>query len=227
MIADICEERYLEVESYKMPYWVYGDMRRPVIFYLHGFANAFSENSGDLPVRYLMQKYCVIAFDLPGWGKSKSIKKTPQEIVSRISQTNSIKKFFLFGTSYGGALSLLYAISCPEKLNGVIIAGVPRFGLRSIFSFFAFTKFLSFKKSRALIDLFSVAKNASKIKIPVLLLYSKNDQVATVSNGNYFSKKIKNSNLVAISGRNHNWLLHRIIDNDFGNEIDLFLKNYS
>lgn len=224
MISDKCEERTIPVGGSELTFWIYGNIKNPVVFYLHGFVNSFSQNSGDLPVRYLMEKYCVIPFDLPGWGRSKNVSIKTSEAIDQIAKNIGAEKFFIFGTSYGGVIAMLYAIQNSNRLNGIIIAGVPKFGIKSIFSFLTFSKSFSHNKLHVFGDLVRIQKDSSKINIPVLLLYSTNDQIATVSNGNYFAKKIPNSRIVIINGKNHSWLLHRIIDNDFGREVENFLR---
>lgn len=227
MISDKCEEELVQIGDVTIPFWTYGKKSNPVIIYLHGMARSFSDNDGDLPVRYLMENYCVVAFDLPGWGVNKKVTISANQIINEISKNINAKKFFIFGTSYGGIVALSFASKNSEKLKGIILAGVPRFGLKSIPSLLYFVKFFSPNTIHVAIDLISVSRTVSNINVPTLLLYSKNDSIATISQGSYLENKIRNSRLVTISDRTHGWLLHRILDNDFGKEIDTFLETYS
>lgn len=217
----------VKIGNEEIPIWVYGDKKNPPIFYIHGMSRAFSENDGDLPVRYLMKNYAVVAFDLPGWGKSKGLNISPMDLIEEISNALGIKKFFLFGTSYGGIVSMLYAIEHPSSIVGVIIAGVPRVSSSILLFIISSYKIGPKRMHQGVKGFVEFQKNLSKITVPALLLYSKSDRTSPVSSGEYYKRKMSNSKLVVIDGRSHGWLLHRIIDNNFYESINTFLKSLS
>jgi pimeloyl-ACP methyl ester carboxylesterase len=227
MISDKCEEKKVKIENIEIPFWIYGDPANSLVFYLHGFVNAFSENSGDLPIRYLMKHYCIVAFDMPGWGVNKKLTINTGSIINGIAENLNKKDFFIFGTSYGGIVGLLYSRKNGEKVKGLILAGVPQFSSASIIYLLFFLKFFSFRKIHVFSDLLKLFDKSSMNKTPTLLLYSKADKIAPISQGNYYAKIIQKSKLVVVNDRSHGWLLHRIIDNNFGKEINTFLNTYS
>jgi len=72
----------------------------------------------------LSQKYTVIALDLPGFGKSKSIKApfnlhdVAETVYEYLTKTLQIKKFVVFGHSLGGYICLDLAANHPESIVG-------------------------------------------------------------------------------------------------------------
>lgn len=73
----------------------------------------------------------VYAIDLPGYGKSSRSKfsKDAKEIevqfcnaIERWRQLMKIDKFILLGHSFGGYISLAYAMQFPERIEHLILA---------------------------------------------------------------------------------------------------------
>ena len=73
MISDPHTVIQLKLNNKIIPIWTYGNPNKLPIFYIHGFFRGFSDYFGDLPIRHLMKDYFIVAFDLPGFGKSKDI----------------------------------------------------------------------------------------------------------------------------------------------------------
>ena len=100
----------------------------PVLF-LHG-----GPCSGTKPGHrcfFNPQKYHIILMDQRGCGQSLPFgeleKNTTQDLIDdmeRIRKQLNIERWFLFGGSWGSALSLLYAQQHAEKVLGMVIRGV-------------------------------------------------------------------------------------------------------
>lgn len=230
MISDIHKTIYITIHGKKIPVWIYGNSKNPAIFFIHGYFNAFSQYSGDLPVRYLMKDYFVVAFDLPGFGYSTDLEIDPIDFVSEIQKQIIIdKRIILFGVSYGGLISLEYSFKFPEKVNSLIIAGTPYF--YGPFNLYKLSTLLpSFKGKKIERKVFKEFKflnsaNLSKINLPVLLYYNKADLVANIFMGKKLKKLLPNSKIFISRKQNHSWLLHRIDKNGLLTEIKNFISN--
>ena len=227
MITDKCEEVRITLEEQEIRVWIYGERKNSVVLFIHGLGKSFSEYIGDLPVRYLMNNYCIVAFDLPGWGTSKELKMSADQCINAILNQLKIETFYIFGTSYGGVVGSLYSIENSNKVKGLIVAGTPRLSVVSLVFLVISYKIPHQQLFRAFKDFIRFGQKLSKITVPTLLLYSSDDRIAPKSQGEFFLKNIEKSELVVINGRSHWWLLHRIIDNDFSIAIEKFLKTYS
>jgi len=89
----------------------------------------------------------VIFFDQRGCGKStptgSRIDNTTEELandITKIAKTLKIKKFYLYGYSWGSTLALYYAIAHPEMLAGLVIGGVFSGSKNEIFGMFDLAK---------------------------------------------------------------------------------------
>jgi len=100
----------------------------PVIF-IHGGPGA---GSAECHRRFFNpEKYRIILFDQRGAGQSTPhanlVNNTTQHLVSdmeAIRELLGIKKWVLFGGSWGSTLSLVYAQTHPEKVLGLVLRGI-------------------------------------------------------------------------------------------------------
>lgn len=228
MISDPHETKYLSIDNATVPVWIYGDGKKPLIYFIHGYFRGFSDYIGDLPMRYLMKNYCVIAFDLPGFGHLKDFNKDRVTFIAEVIEaTSNGRRFVLFGTSYGALLSLKYAVNYPDRVKGIIIAGMPYLiGFRKIANIVKLPILNKLKLSSIINEFGFLSKeNLLSIKFPVLLLYSSKDRQANKKMGKKLNKLIPNSELFTINKYNHGWLLHRIDESGFLGKIEIFLKS--
>lgn len=148
------------------------------------------------------------------------------EFVKKIVEQISDKKsFVLFGVSYGGLLAIKYFLKYPDKAKGIIIGGMPYYpGFAKIAKISRYIPRLkTLSKVLGEFD-FLNEKNLMSLKIPVLLLYSTKDRLATLGMGRRISKLIPDSKLFTTNKYNHGWLLHRIDESGILKEIEKFMK---
>ena len=225
MIDDPRVEKVIKIGEKNVPVWLYGNPKNPPIVFLHGYFRGFSDYVGDLPPRYLMKNYYVIAFDLPGFGRNKKLKLDSLEFIKRVAWlTIPQRKFTIFGVSYGGALGIRFCLSYPERVNALIIAGMPLYtGFYKIMFLLFYVPKIRSKFNFVSDFIFLNDENLSMIKVPVLLLYSKKDRFGTLGMGSQLEKTIKNAKLFQIYTRTHGFLLHRIDETGFLSEIEKFI----
>lgn len=106
---------------------------------LHGWKG--SSESWDKVQRLLsLAKYRVIAPDLPGFGKTKTPKKTwgvgdYNDFVFTLTKKLNLDSFFLLGHSFGGRVAVKFTVSYPEKVRKLILcdaAGIkPKMGFKT------------------------------------------------------------------------------------------------
>ena len=124
------KEYYLDVDSIHSLYVVhYGNITKPVIFFLHGGPGAATDS---LCSRFFNpNEFHIILFDQRGCGKSKPLGELKRnttkyliEDIEFIRKHIKADKIILFGGSWGASLSLLYAIHYPLNVSYYIIRGL-------------------------------------------------------------------------------------------------------
>lgn len=205
--------------------FTFGHKKNPPIIFIHGFPLPFSQFSGNLPTKYLSENFFIIAFDLPGFGESKTLDISTNQLLKIITESLIPKRSFsLFGVSYGGLVALK-TLSSGLPVNSLILAGMPYFPRLGLLQFIL--KLFKFSSKIKIFSQFSYLsnKNLNSINIPVLLLYSRTDKLATPEMAQKLSQKIKGSKLVFTSNLPHSHLLHRIDQSGFLKAISQFLNS--
>lgn len=116
----------MSFENYHFNYSLTGDVKNPVILFLHGFMGniySFSES-----IRWLSKQFYCLSVDLPGHGKTQVIggnkyytmPKTAEALIQLLNKLN-IDQCFLIGYSMGGRLALYLTIHFPERFYKVIL----------------------------------------------------------------------------------------------------------
>lgn len=226
MIKDRKNTKYLQIGKEIIPVWIYGDLRNPLILFIHGWPLAFSQYRGDLPIKYLKKNYCIISFDLPYFGYSSKLTTDPIEFIKHIVDRFAKKrKYFLFGSSLGSSLALAYARYDSSRVKGVIVSGLPIYPEQIAIIFSCLSKIARGRVRIVLRQLaFLRLKNLRSLRVPVLLLYGKKDTLATPKMGKKLTKLLRYAKLAVEDNRTHGWLLHRIDKNSFYDELIKFLK---
>jgi abhydrolase domain-containing protein 14 len=65
----------------------------------------------------------VLAVDIPGFGKSPASELQPVEALARFLQQQGLDRVVLVGPSMGGRIALEFAITYPQRIAGLILAG--------------------------------------------------------------------------------------------------------
>jgi len=222
MISDPHKTVYIEIDKKRVLVWLYGDPKKPVIFFIHGYLRGYSDYIGDLPIRHLMNNYYLVAFDLPGFGKSKDITMNRLKFLEVIQdKILKNKKINIFGISYGGLIALKYSYKNKKKVNKIILAGMPYFsGIFKIFNIYLIVKHKSLYEEFKFLN----REKLEKIKSPVLLYYNRADLIANIFMGKRIQEFLPNSKLLIYKNQNHKWLLHGIDKLGLASEIRKFLK---
>ncbi len=105
-----------------MEYTTFGEGRDLVL--LHGWGGS-SESFSDIQ-KLLAHNFRVTAFDLPGFGRAKTLPKpwSIDNYVQFLSETVAklrIESFSLAGHSFGGRVAIKFAVTHPEKLSVLIL----------------------------------------------------------------------------------------------------------
>jgi len=123
MSAQMPEDKYVVASGIKTRYWSVGDRGSPVIL-IHGFGA--SVEIWQHNVSALSNNHRVYALDLVGYGRSDkpSGKYSPSFLINHLNEFASalhIERASLVGLSMGGAVSLLYTLAYPEKVQKLVL----------------------------------------------------------------------------------------------------------
>ena len=119
-------DEVIEVDrgNYKFNYAIYGDRKKPVVLFLHGFMG----NCHDfLAVIDRLSEFCCLVVDLPGHGNTEvkhdrnyQMPNTAGALIKLLQELN-IQQCFLVGYSMGGRLALYLTVYFPQYFQGVIL----------------------------------------------------------------------------------------------------------
>ena len=113
------------VDGIKLHYLQRGARDAPPVVYIHG-ANAYAEELFAGPLGdMLAKKYRVIAFDRPGFGRSERARGMAgpcrqAALIRNALAALEVDRPVLVGHSWGGALSLAYAVAYGRELRGLV-----------------------------------------------------------------------------------------------------------
>ncbi|MBW2278822.1 MAG: alpha/beta hydrolase [Deltaproteobacteria bacterium] len=98
----------------------------PLVVLVHGLGDAGARDWDSL-IPHLIDRYRVLAFDLPGFGRSTKANEpySPDRYVKFIRhlvEARTSEPFRLVGHSMGGAISLLYAGTHPGDVERLVLA---------------------------------------------------------------------------------------------------------
>ena len=103
-----------------------GPEHGPLAVLVHGLGDAGARD-WDTLIPHLADRYRVLAFDLPGFGRSTKANEpySPDryvEFIRHLVETRTSEPILLVGHSMGGALSLLYAGTHPADVERLVLA---------------------------------------------------------------------------------------------------------
>lgn len=120
--------RFIEVDGLRVHYQEAGPTNGETLLLVHGFcASTFVWSDVLLPLA--QQGFRIIAVDLPGFGFSEKPKDGEYTIewqarcLSRFLDELKIEAATLVGSSYGGAVSTVFALDYPHRLKRLVIVG--------------------------------------------------------------------------------------------------------
>lgn len=178
------------------------DRSAPVVVMCHGFASSKdSEPNSDLAQKLVKKRLNVYRFDFTGCGESEGTldECTPNQglddLKSAIKNLNK-EKFALYGSSYGGFISLMYSLGKPLLALG-LKAPVSDYLHQILQKTTNEYKSKDFYRQAKDINIYKVAKN---IKTPILIVHGSDDEVVPLEQ----SKKL----LEALGGEKNLSLIH-------------------
>lgn len=124
------KSEFLKVSPlHTIAYYLYGNPKGKPVLFIHG-----GPGGGTVPdyARFFNpKKYFIILVDQRGTGKSipfgETRENTTQDLIKDFEQLRkllNIKKWQLFGGSWGSTLSLAYAIAHPEVATELVLRGI-------------------------------------------------------------------------------------------------------
>jgi pimeloyl-ACP methyl ester carboxylesterase len=223
------------IEGLNINYRIIGEGKPFLI--LHGWGS--KSDRWEKVAEILGQKgFKVVIPDLPGFGQSDKPGKPWDldnyvDFVEEFSKVLGLNKFILAGHSFGGGISVKYAVKNPEKIAELFLiasACIREDSSRKkflriiskifkIFSFIpgvrkAFYKFIVRKSDYQYTD--GIMKKTylnivgedlsgllSEIKVKTIIIWGDKDDVLPVEQSKEISDRIKGSKLVVISGADH------------------------
>ena len=130
------EIQFTEKDGFSIAYQVWGTGPDTLI-YVPGMVSHLdvsAEGQAYLAwLKLLSKNFKVIIFDKRGQGLSDRDATVPgveqrMDDIDAVAAAEGVEKFYLFGYSEGGSISLVYAATHPTKVLGVtVFAGIPKF----------------------------------------------------------------------------------------------------
>ncbi len=104
---------------------LHGDPKNEAIVFVHGLGDEAS-TTWTQTMHHLKEKYYILTFDLPGFGKSTKSNQvySPKRYTTMINNIASYyidKKFHLVGHSMGGAVALMYTSQYQSKVKSLTL----------------------------------------------------------------------------------------------------------
>jgi pimeloyl-ACP methyl ester carboxylesterase len=117
-----CKEDHVEVDGFRIRYWESGPPRAVgVVVMLEGMNWGLSQLRDAL-----VQKYRVIALELPGFGASPANTRSQsvQDLANTVAQATAQvvpETYTLIGTSFGANVALWQTLQSPDKVEALVL----------------------------------------------------------------------------------------------------------
>jgi proline iminopeptidase len=119
--------RLIEIRGKKLYVEVSGPENAPVVVYIHGGPGSGSYDFGLYQRERLSKHLRLVQFDQRGALRSESIgADEPFTLADLVDDTEAlrlalgVKQWFVIGESFGGVISVLYALKYPDAVKGMI-----------------------------------------------------------------------------------------------------------
>jgi pimeloyl-ACP methyl ester carboxylesterase len=128
-------EASVEVDGFRIRYVEGGSATAQPLVWLHGGGGLRLSRAHEL----LAERYRVIALEVPGFGNSAANERSQSylELAATLGgalRQLGLERFNLWGTSFGGAVALWFAIGAPEAVQALVLEGpgaiLPEGGIR-------------------------------------------------------------------------------------------------
>jgi len=116
-------------DLHTIAYWTYGNPKGKPVVYFHGGPGAGT--NPDMARFFNPQKYYIVLIDQRGCGESTPLgelrENTTQDLIGdfeRIRESLGIKKWQVFGGSWGSTISIAYTMQHPHRVTELIVRGI-------------------------------------------------------------------------------------------------------
>lgn len=116
-------------DLHTIAYYTYGNKKGKPVLFVHGGPGGAT--TPDMARFFNPKKYYIILVDQRGCGKSTPLGETKEnkpdlliEDFEKIREKLHIKKWMVFGGSWGSTLSLAYAIAHPTRVSELVLRGI-------------------------------------------------------------------------------------------------------
>ena len=123
VITTEAESRYVKVNDVQIHYLIWGDSKKPCLFFVHGYgANA---HWWDFIAPYFLEEFCVVAIDLSGMGDSDHRETYTQESyceeMKAVCIDLQIPSAYFIAHSLGGAIATKAVSIYPTLFKALIL----------------------------------------------------------------------------------------------------------
>lgn len=119
-------------DIYTIPIWVFGNPKGKPVLFIHGGPGAGT--TFDDARFFNPKKYYIILVDQRGCGKGTPLangvdlkENTTKDLISDFEKVRNhlqIKKWMIFGGSWGSTLSLAYSMTHPNRVTEIVLRGI-------------------------------------------------------------------------------------------------------
>lgn len=208
-----------KVDYREINYVLTGDEEKPLILFVHGSPGSLNAFIHFLADSTLLNRYLLISTDRPGFGYSNfgngesSINKQAECLMPIVEKYRKNKPVILVGHSLAAAVIAQMAINHPDLIDGlVIVAGSIDPDLEPNEAWFRVplsTPFLNWLLPRSLrasneelynfkSELIDMLPHWKEIKIPVVVVQGKKDQLVDPDNAEFARRMITNAPIAVI-----------------------------
>jgi 3-oxoadipate enol-lactonase len=205
---------YIKVNDIHMYYEVYGD-GEPLLLIV-GLATDISEWEGI--IRWLSQKYQVLAFDNRGAGRTDkpdtpySIEMMADDTVG-LMQALGIQQAHILGISMGGRIALALALQHPKSVKKLVLVSTSArsiknwrryfFGMLSSAPIFR-SKYpqphYAFMRQRQASFVYNCTDELHELHIPTVIMHGKKDKIVPYTLAEEMHTGIKDSKMITFAG---------------------------
>ena len=215
---------FIEIENKKIHYNKIGNKNLPALVFIHGSPGSWDGYLDYLIENQLLNKYYMISYDRPGFGKStpkiaeKNLKKQAN-IIHKIIEKLNIKEIYLVGHSFGGPIALQYAIDYPLECKKIfILAGSvdpeqeKEEWFQTLGNLSLIRKILPSALDISNQEILALKSELNQmilfydsIRIPIIVYHGEEDSLVPIENAYFLKTKLKNStvNLIIEKDLNH------------------------